>query len=49
MALGLGIGDLNNDGWPDVYVCTDFMGKDALYLNNRTEPSPKPAISQSII
>ncbi len=35
MDLGLGISDLNNDGWPDVYVCTDFMGKDKLYLNNR--------------
>jgi len=35
MGLGLGVSDLNNDGWPDVYVCTDFLGKDALYLNNK--------------
>ena len=35
MGLGVGISDLNNDGWPDVYVCTDFFGKDALYLNNK--------------
>ena len=45
MGLGLGMSDLNNDGWPDVYVCNDFMGKDALYLNNKngtfTESSDK--------
>ena len=35
MGLGLGVSDLNNDGWPDVYVCTDFLGQDALYLNNQ--------------
>jgi len=35
MGLGLGVSDLNNDGWPDVYVCTDFLGQDALYLNNK--------------
>jgi enediyne biosynthesis protein E4 len=34
-ALGVGIGDLNNDGWPDVYVSNDYAGKDFLYMNNR--------------
>ena len=33
--LGLGISDLNNDGWPDVYVSNDFSGKDLLYINNK--------------
>jgi hypothetical protein len=33
--LGLAIGDVNNDGWPDVYVSHDFSGEDHLYLNNR--------------
>ncbi len=33
--LGIGISDLNNDGWPDVYVSNDFSGKDKLYMNNR--------------
>jgi enediyne biosynthesis protein E4 len=33
--LGLGISDLNNDGWPDIYVSNDYAGKDFLYLNNR--------------
>ncbi|MEP7107333.1 MAG: CRTAC1 family protein, partial [Ferruginibacter sp.] len=44
--LGLGISDLNNDGWPDVYVSNDFSGKDFLYVNNRngtfTESIDKP-------
>ncbi|MGB5691113.1 MAG: VCBS repeat-containing protein [Flavobacteriaceae bacterium] len=33
--LGLGIGDLNNDGYPDVYVGNDFFENDYLYLNNQ--------------
>lgn len=28
------VGDLNNDGWPDVYVCNDFNVPDLAYLNN---------------
>lgn len=31
--LGLGIGDLNNDGYPDIYVGNDFFENDYLYLN----------------
>ena len=31
--LGIGISDLNNDGWPDVYVSNDFSEKDHLYIN----------------
>jgi len=30
-SLGIGISDLNNDGWPDVYVSNDFSAKDFLY------------------
>ena len=33
--LGLAVGDLNNDGWPDVYVGHDFATKDRLYLNQQ--------------
>lgn len=32
--LGLAIGDLNNDSWPDVVVGQDFASKDRMYLNN---------------
>ena len=31
--LGIGISDLNNDGWPDLYVSNDFNENDYLYLN----------------
>ena len=33
--LGLAISDLNDDGWPDIYVSNDFTENDYLYLNNR--------------
>ncbi|HEX6848846.1 MAG TPA: CRTAC1 family protein, partial [Chitinophagaceae bacterium] len=32
--LGLGIADLNNDGWDDVYVGNDFHENDYYYINN---------------
>ncbi len=28
------VGDLNNDGWLDVYVCNDFNVPDLAYINN---------------
>ena len=33
--LGLSISDINNDGYPDIYVGNDFFENDYLYLNNR--------------
>lgn len=33
--LGVAVSDLNNDGWPDVYVGNDFSEKDYLYINNK--------------
>lgn len=32
--LGLGISDLNKDGWPDFYVSNDYAVPDYLYINN---------------
>ena len=29
------IADINGDGWPDIYVSSDFIGDDILYINNR--------------
>ncbi len=31
--LGVSIGDINNDGYPDIYVGNDFIEKDYLYIN----------------
>jgi hypothetical protein len=33
--LGLAAGDVNRDGWPDVYVANDFFERDYLYVNKR--------------
>lgn len=33
--LGVTVSDLNNDGWPDIYVTNDFISSDHLYINNR--------------
>ena len=32
--LGLAISDINNDGWPDVFVSNDFNEPDYLFINN---------------
>ncbi len=29
------IGDINHDGWPDIYVSNDFSMPDYLYINNK--------------
>jgi len=31
--LGLAIGDVNKDGYPDIYVSNDYMSNDLLYIN----------------
>lgn len=33
--LGVSIADLNNDGWPDIYVSNDFFERDYLYINQQ--------------
>jgi len=33
--LGLGITDINQDGWPDFYLSNDYDVPDYLYINNR--------------
>ncbi|HUQ66886.1 MAG TPA: VCBS repeat-containing protein [Flavitalea sp.] len=33
--LGISVSDLNNDGWPDLYVTNDYVEEDYMYINNR--------------
>lgn len=33
--LGIGISDINKDGWPDFYVSNDYSVPDYLYINNK--------------
>ncbi|TAE50455.1 MAG: hypothetical protein EAZ89_12045 [Bacteroidetes bacterium] len=33
--LGVTVGDVNRDGWQDIYVSNDFFERDYLYINNK--------------
>ena len=33
--LGVSVLDINEDGWPDVYVTNDYLTNDLLYINNK--------------
>jgi hypothetical protein len=33
--LGVTVGDVNKDGWMDIYVSNDFFERDYLYINNQ--------------
>ncbi len=33
--LGVTVGDVNNDGWQDIYVSNDFFERDYLYINQK--------------
>lgn len=33
--LGITIGDVNQDGWPDIFISNDFFERDYLYINNQ--------------
>lgn len=33
--LGVTVGDVNHDSWPDLYISNDFYERDYLYINNQ--------------
>jgi hypothetical protein len=33
--LGITVGDVNNDGWDDLYISNDFFERDYLYINQQ--------------
>lgn len=33
--LGVTVGDINGDGWQDLYISNDFFERDYLYINNQ--------------
>lgn len=33
--LGIAISDLNQDGWPDVYIANDFLSNDLMWINQK--------------
>ncbi len=33
--LGIALGDINLDGWPDIYISNDFFERDYLYINQQ--------------
>ncbi|MFP5081855.1 VCBS repeat-containing protein [Pedobacter sp. JCM 36344] len=43
--LAAAVSDINNDGWPDIYLSNDYSIQDYLYINNKngtfTEQLPK--------
>jgi hypothetical protein len=32
--LGIGVADINDDDWPDIYIGNDYVSNDVLYINN---------------
>jgi hypothetical protein len=40
--LGVYVGDINNDGYPDIYVGNDFIEKDYMYINQKEACVQKP-------
>ncbi len=48
--LGVTVGDIDQDGWMDIYVSNDFFERDYLYLNNQdgTFREMLPQIMRSI-
>jgi len=46
--LGVTVGDVNNDGWQDIYVSNDFFERDYLYINQHNGTFKEELESQMI-
>lgn len=46
LSLSVTVSDLNEDGWPDMYVSNDFATPDCMYINNK-DGTFRNAIKQS--
>jgi hypothetical protein len=46
--LGVTIGDINLDGWSDLFISNDFFEKDYLYINNK-DGSFKESLEEYVI
>ena len=46
--LGITIGDVNNDNWPDVYISNDFYERDYLYINQKNGNGSSPRFKEDL-
>ena len=44
--LGVTIGDVNNDGWEDIFVSNDFFERDYLYINQQNGSFQEDLVNQ---
>lgn len=44
--LGVTVGDVNRDGWMDIYVSNDFFERDYLYINNQDGTFKEDLVNQ---
>ncbi|MBC3788078.1 VCBS repeat-containing protein [Spirosoma utsteinense] len=46
--LGICVGDVDNDGWPDLYTTSDYTEQDCLYLNQHDAAGKHTGFRESI-
>lgn len=44
--LGVAVGDVDNDGWQDIYISNDFFERDYLYINNHDGTFKEDLVNQ---
>ncbi len=46
--LGVTVGDVDKDGWQDIFVSNDFFERDYLYINRHDGTGRQPAFKESL-